>query len=92
LPSGTASVVLNVTAAGAMANGHLTLFPCGEPAPTASNVNYLAGQTIPNAVIAKLGADGKVCIRSHATTDVVVDVAGFLPAGDGPFIDPEMQG
>jgi hypothetical protein len=91
LPSGAASVVLNVTAAGAMANGHLTLFPCGEPAPTASNVNYLAGQTIPNAVIAKLGTDGKVCIRSHATTDVVVDVAGFLPAGDGPFIDPEMQ-
>jgi hypothetical protein len=43
-------------------------------------------------VIAKLGTDGKVCIRSHATTDVVVDVAGFLPAGDGPFIDPQMQG
>ncbi|HWL41490.1 MAG TPA: carboxypeptidase-like regulatory domain-containing protein [Ilumatobacter sp.] len=87
LPTGAASVVLNVTAVGASAAGHLTVFPCGEEVPTASNVNYVAGQTTPNAVIAKLGGNGKVCIRAHAATDVVVDVSGFFPAADGPIVE-----
>lgn len=84
LPRSGASVALNVTALLGQEPGHLTVFPCGEEAPTASNVNYLAGQTIPNAVIAKLGEDGKVCIRAHSTVDVIVDAFGLFPAGDGP--------
>lgn len=38
-------------------------------------------------MLAKLGDDGKVCIRAHATTDVVVDASGFFPAGDGPLAE-----
>jgi hypothetical protein len=44
----------------------------------ASNINFVAGQTIANAVIAKTGHFG-VCIYSSATTHLVVDVAGYYP-------------
>jgi hypothetical protein len=85
LPTGAASVALNVTATNTTGPGYLAVFPCGQTTPTASNVNYTAaGQTTPNAVIARLGTNGKVCVFALTTTDVVVDVAGFLPEGDGP--------
>jgi hypothetical protein len=41
----------------------------------------VAGDVVPNAVFAKLGTDGKVCIFSNAATHVVVDVSGYVPAG-----------
>ena len=55
------------------------MFPCGAPVPNASNVNYVAGDTVPNAVVAKLGAGGKVCVFSYAATDLIVDVNGTFP-------------
>jgi hypothetical protein len=54
----------------------MTVFPCGTPLPTASNLNYAAGQTIPNAVVAKIGAGGRVCIYTSSAANLVVDVNG----------------
>ena len=87
LPSDAASVALNVTATNTAGPGYLTVFPCGQTAPTASNVNYsAAGLTTPNAVIARLGTNGKVCVFALTTADVIIDVAGYLPEGDGPVV------
>jgi hypothetical protein len=45
VPADAASVALNVTATNTTGPGYLTIFPCGQTAPTASNVNYTgAGQ------------------------------------------------
>ena len=76
--------MLNVTAVFPSGPGYLTVFPCGSPQPLASNVNYPAGQVVPNAVLAKVGTDGKVCIFTLADTDLVVDVNGYVPAGGSP--------
>ena len=57
----------------------MTAYPCGMKRPTASNLNYTAGQTIPNLVISKIGAGGKVCLYTLADTDLVVDAAGTMP-------------
>ena len=54
------------------------MFPCGESRPLASNVNYAPGDVVPNAVLAKVGAGGKVCIFTLAETDIVVDVNGSV--------------
>ena len=83
VPSDAVAVVLNMTVVNAQAPGFATVYPCGQPRPDASNLNYVAGQTIPNLVIAKPGAGGKVCIYSYATVDVLADVAGYFPAGSG---------
>jgi hypothetical protein len=57
----------------------LTVWPCGQPQPNASNLNYGTGQTIPNAVITKLGTAGKVCVFTRAAVDLVIDVNGYFP-------------
>jgi len=86
VPSDAEGVVLNVTAVNARSAGYLTVFPCGAALPDASNLNYAAGQTIPNSVIAKVGAGGKVCVFTSAQIDLLVDVNGGLPAGSD--VDP----
>jgi hypothetical protein len=78
VPNGARSAVLNVTVTQPSAAGWLSVYPCDEGMPTASNVNYAAGQTVPNAVIAKLDGQGRVCIASWATTHVIADIDGWL--------------
>jgi len=57
------------------------MYPNGAPRPIASNLNYVAGQTVPNLVIAKVGADGKVAIYNHAgSAHVIFDVVGWYSA------------
>ena len=81
VPGDASAVAVNLTIVGAAAAGFATLYPCGAARPEASNINYAAGQTIANSAIAKPGTGGKICIYTFATADVLVDVAGFFPAG-----------
>ncbi|MCU1397434.1 MAG: type sorting protein [Acidimicrobiales bacterium] len=81
VPSSATAVVLNVTVTGPQDAGFITVFPCGSDRPNASSVNYTAGQTVPNAVISKVGADGKVCLYTTAATELLADVTGYFVAG-----------
>lgn len=87
VPDGASAVVLNLTAVGPQGPGYLATHPRGTPRPTASNVNYAPGQTVANAVVARIGAGGDVCVFNLAPVDVIVDVAGYLtgpaPAASG---------
>jgi hypothetical protein len=78
IPSGVASVVLNVTVDAPQLSGFITSYPCGAALPTASNLNYVVGQTVPNAVISKLSATGTVCLFASAATHLIVDVTGYF--------------
>ncbi len=71
------SVAANVTVTQPASNGYVTVWPCGEPRPFASNLNFVAGQTVPNAAIAGVGANGSICLYTTAATHLVVDVGGF---------------
>jgi hypothetical protein len=77
------SVALNVTVTDPLSSGFVTVWPCGVDRPVASSVNFVAGQTVPNAVISRVGRDGKVCLYSTAATNVIVDVNGYFTAGSG---------
>ncbi len=71
------AVVLNVTVTQPSAPGYLTLWPDGVGQPLASDVNFAAGQTVPNLVVVQLGG-GKIDIfNSAGSTHVVVDVMGW---------------
>ena len=90
VPDSASAVSLNVTVVGPSAQGYLTVYPCGASRPHASNLNYVAGQTVPNAVLTKVGAGGAVCLYAGATTHVVVDLNGWFPAGaDFTSMSPE---
>lgn len=77
--SGANAVVLNVTVTGPTAGGYLTVYPDGTPRPATSNLNFAAGQTVPNTVIVKVGADGYVDLANVAagSTNLVTDVQGY---------------
>jgi len=79
VPADAAAVVLNVAVTDTQAPGYITVFPCGSDRPTAANLNYAAGDTIPNLVIAKVGVGGKVCIYTYAATNLIADVNGAFP-------------
>ena len=81
VPGSAAAVVLNVTAVRPVAAGHLRVFPCGSALPNASSVNFAARSVVANAALARVGDGGEVCVFASATTDVVVDVAGWFDAG-----------
>lgn len=81
IPDDATAVVLNVTVTEPDAFGFITVYPCDQPAPTASALNYAPGQTVPNAVIATIADDGTVCFFALARTHLVVDAAGWFPTG-----------
>ncbi len=74
---------VNVTVTQPATSGYLTLFPCSQPRPLASMINFTAGQTVANAAMTDLGTDGWICLYASTTTHVVVDITGsFGPGGD----------
>lgn len=81
VPADAESVLLNMTAVFPDGPGFLSAYPCGSPRPQTSNVNYQAGQVVPNAVLVQLSDAGTVCIYTLTATDIVVDVSGFAQPG-----------
>jgi len=82
--SGVSAVVLNVTVTQPTSDGNIVVFPAGSAVPLASNLNFVAGQTIPNLVTAKVGTDGKVTLRNNSaagSVHLVADLAGYYVAG-----------
>ena len=91
--SGVEAVVLNLTATGPTAGGYLTVYPTGAPRPTASNLNFAAGQTLPNRVAVALGTGGQVTIYNAAgNVNVIADVNGWFTdataGGTGSSLTP----
>lgn len=76
--TGAGAAVLNVTVTRGRAGGYVTAYPTAAVRPNASNVNFVAGQTVPNLVTVKLGG-GKVTFYNGSTqpVDVIADVAGW---------------
>jgi hypothetical protein len=83
LPSSGVSVLaMNVTVVdgeAGNAGGYVTVYPCGTR-PNASNLNFVNGQTVPNAVIAPVSATGKVCLFVYGKAHLLVDVSGYFGA------------
>lgn len=77
--SGVRSVILNVTVTGASAPSYLAVYPDGIPRPYTSNVNYGAGQTVPNLVVTRLGRGGRIrCYNAAGVAHVIVDLLGYV--------------
>jgi hypothetical protein len=82
VPADATAVVLNVTVTGAQQPGHLSVYPHGTPSGT-SNLNFVPGQTIANAVTVLLGSGGAVGLHlSAGRAHVVVDVFGYYRRAD----------
>ncbi|MFE4517639.1 hypothetical protein ACFRMQ_25970 [Kitasatospora sp. NPDC056783] len=80
VPNNATAVAVTLTVTGPQDAGHLTAYPAGQAAPSTSTLNFVGGQTVANAAIVPLGADGKISIRngSWKPADVVLDVVGYF--------------
>jgi hypothetical protein len=77
--TGVGAAVLNVTATNPTRQSFLTVWPTAASRPTASNLNFVPGQTVPNRVMVPVGTGGQVSVFNPAgNVDMVVDVAGYF--------------
>ncbi len=78
VPAGAQAVVLNVTVTGTTGSGNLSAYPDGSSQPTTSNLNWIAGWTVPNLVMVPVGADGMVDLHVTSNTQIIADVFGYF--------------
>jgi len=77
-------VVANVTVTGGTAQSFVSVWPSGQAQPNVSNLNLMAGQTIPNLVNVKIGTGGAIRIANAVgSVDVIVDVVGYFDPTTG---------
>jgi hypothetical protein len=90
-PVGSTAVVLNVTVTGPTAASFVSVSPTAPAGtPTTSNLNVVAGQTVANVVVSKVGADGRVRLYNDAgSVDLVADLQGaYTPDTAGSSYRP----
>ncbi len=94
--SGADTVIGNLTVTEPSGAGFTTVYPCLEGRPVASNNNYVAGQTIPNLVVAKPDADGDICLYTstpaHLIWDQVAETDAFATHGATRLVDTRQTG
>lgn len=85
--TGAAAAVLNLTVTQPDAGGWLSAFPGDDCTyPSSSNLNFAAGQTIPNSVITRLATrwacdghgPGSFAITTTSSTHLIVDLFGYF--------------
>ncbi len=81
VPATARAVAVNVTVADPTATGHLTLFPGGSTQPTASTINFAAGQNRANNATLELGPAGDLavfCGIGAGSAHFILDVVGWF--------------
>ena len=78
-PAGASGAVVGITAVDGDGPGYVTMFPCGTPPPTASNLNHGQLETVANAAIVA----GAACLVTQVRTQLVVDLSGWWVVADG---------
>ena len=87
IPMTATAVMANLTVTETTGDGYLTVWPSCEPRPVVSNLNFRPGDTVPNAALLTLGADGSVQVfNSSGLSHVIIDIVAWLaPTGDLVF-------
>ena len=85
VPADAEAVALNVTAVDAPGRGLVTVYPCGSPRPSASNLNPRPFQPTANSAVVQVDATRRVCMYTYTSLDLVVDVTGWFGRFGDPF-------
>ncbi len=81
VPANAAAVSLSMTAISATRD-YFTVYPCASGRPETSNLNTRPGVPTPNLVVAIPDVNREICIFSHGTAHLIIDLAGWW--SDGP--------
>ncbi|MFN8020059.1 MAG: hypothetical protein U0Q03_00905 [Acidimicrobiales bacterium] len=98
--SGVGAVVLNVVVTGSKRPGFVTAHRRDSAVPTASMLNFAAGDTVAASVIAPIDSQGRASLFTNVGAHLVVDVVGWFPGASsastadacaGTFVDPSQR-
>jgi hypothetical protein len=90
IPMSAQAVSANMAVTNTSATGFLSVWPEGAPTPSplVASMNYSAGQTIANAVIAPIGTasdptldGGGITVYARFGLDLIIDVNGYFDTG-----------
>ncbi|CAB4790685.1 MAG: hypothetical protein F2735_01990 [Actinobacteria bacterium] len=81
VPALATAITLNVTVTEPTAAGFVTAYPCTATPPFVSNVNFVSGQTVAEAVTVAVSASSEICVFASVPTHVVVDLSVSFGAG-----------
>ena len=85
IPPTARAVRVNLVAVAPSGPTFVTAYPCGRYPPTVSNLNLEpAGAFRANGATVPLDASGQLCLFTLASTDLVVDIEGWVTAGVSP--------
>jgi hypothetical protein len=90
-PTGSASVLVNLTTTDAEGTGYITADRCSalsSGAQSKSNGNFTANSTTPNLAVVPLDADGTFCIYTSASAHLIADIQGTLSADGANLFTP----
>lgn len=86
-PYGSLGEIVNITVVDPLANGWLKAWPCGQPEPAASSINFQGGAGGWPGQVSVGRGDGRLCVRSSAEANLVIDLVGWLaPAIGGGYV------
>ena len=77
VPANAAAVSLSMTAISATRD-YFTVYPCASGRPETSNLNTRPGIPTPNLVVAIPDVNREICIFSHATAHLIIDLGGMV--------------
>lgn len=74
------AAVMNVTVTQPQANGVITAYPNDASRPTASNLNFVTGETVPNLVMVAVSSGFGVSLYngSAGKTQLIADIFGYF--------------
>jgi Chaperone of endosialidase len=82
IPAFASAYSINVAAILPASDGFMTVFPTGTAQPNSSDLNFLGGEVIANALIAQAGTGGAISVFVNVTTDMILDINGYYaPSG-----------
>jgi len=85
LPSDITAISATFTVVAPTAAGWLTVYNCSSTAPTASTLNFAAGETIANSGVFPLGGLD-ICVNAPVNTHLIIDINGyFRPSSTNSF-------
>ena len=78
IPADAQAISLNATVTNPTGPGFLVLWPKGSALPPVSTLNFVAGQTVANAAVVPMSADGSVSVALGVSGgDVILDTNGY---------------
>jgi hypothetical protein len=86
--SGATAVFLNLTTTDAAIPGFVTAWPCDQPRPATSVVNFEPGRSVPNMVVLAYTSAG-VCFAASSSVHLVADLTAVTSGGDVTGVAPQ---